>query len=1062
MSSLEISLFGNIDIRLNGEPVAFPTDKALALFIYLVVESDRTHRREALAGYLWPEQPQENALQSLRQAFTHLRKILPHHDGSQPFMVVDRQTARFNPDSDYWLDITEFRLLHNKCKRHNHRRNEACFPCHSRYKRMVNLYKGNFLAQFQIVDSNYFNDWALLMRESLHRLTFDAFCNLIDVTQRRGDLPLAIEYAWRQVDHDRWREESHVLLMSLLAKNGQRSAALAQYERCRGILKDELGVDPARQSVQLFESIRDDDCLKNNDKNSNCTSLEQSLPNLPGQLIGREGEFHELVEWIANPENHLITICGQGGLGKSRLALELAHAHLGFFADGVVYVSLVNVEPTAGILPSLVEAFRIPVFQNRSLREQVHEFLRGREMLIVLDNLDQLVDELDDLGELLAREPGLLFLVTSRERLWLQEEWVYPLACLEVPPAQFISNQVDGYSSVQLFVLRAQQANAGFNLNDNANLVTEICRLVDGLPLAIELSAAWVGIRSLQEIVSDLKKSSTNLHSPLRNAPTRHSSVWAALITSWSRLSTVQQTNLSKLSVFRGGFSTTFAQQIAGIAEDQLEELVNKSLVRKTGVERFELHELIRQFASEKLDLDLDVKRHTQETHLQYVGVWLDEQNRKLQGGNQQTVLQEFLFELENIYAAWYTLVEHPVADLAYVYINGLYEFFATLGRFQEAVALFSLAYERWQDHNELRIASAKLQSRLGVFLYRLGRINDAKSCLDEANATFTALGYADEERFCLLQMALVARAQGQTEMMRQYSFQVLALVEDIQLSADAARAYYLLGLLEHRLGNIDQTRHYFIEGLHIAEWLRNQRLHLVLLNALGDLACYMGNHEEAQRIFQNCLMVSQELGDRFHYAIHLNNLGTVYHYQNKLVEADRLYEQSLAACREMGDRAGQAIALSNRGEIAVSQDQYDLAEQFFSQGLEIAQTMGDTNAAIICLNNLGKVYSLDRRAEMARRHLSEALRLAVGAQSWPSAVSILLNSAELLLQEGQPQEAIPILTLLAAHECSEMEHQVKAAKILRAVNRIVSEKIGTLEEAANRLLAIWQDTTIQ
>jgi predicted ATPase/DNA-binding SARP family transcriptional activator/Tfp pilus assembly protein PilF len=1057
MASLSIALFGNIEIALNNTAVTFPTDKALALFVYLAVESDRVHRREALAGYLWPDQPQEKALQNLRQAFTQLRKILPNKEGHPPFLIVDRQTAQFNVNSDHWMDVAEYRSINTACKVHRHRKSDRCLPCFWRFRKMIDLYKGDFLAQFHASDSNYLNDWVILTRESLHRAAYDALDKLISAAEQSGEIAQGIDYAWRQVAHDPWREESHAVLMRLLGENGQRSAALSQYEHCRSILLEELGVEPARKTVQLYERILADGYVDSTCKVSDGTG---QLPFLTGKFVGRAQEFDELVNWMSDSTRQLITIVGQGGVGKSRLAVELARAHHGFFSDGSVFVPLASVESQVGIIPSLVEAMHMPVVENRSLHAQVCDFLRGKKMLIVLDNLEHLVDNLDDLNDLLSGAPEILFLATSRERLRLQQEWVYPLECLEVPSLDADAAVVASCGSAALFEQRALQANPGFRIHREAGTVAEICCLVDGLPLAIELSAAWVGLRSCEAIARDLKQSLTRLSSPLRNAPVRHRSVLAAFDTSWVRLSTVQQGILARLSVFRGGFETEMACEVTAVAETQLMELADKSLLRWNNAKRYDLHELIRQFASEKLDLDPAARRQAEERHAQVFGAWIANRSQRFQAGNQQEVLQEVGLELENLHAAWRWLLENPVHGLLDAYIDGLYEFHSLLGRFDEAVILFEPAHQNWREQQALKPAWTRMRARQAVFLYRLGRYADAQVALNESYEASQQLAQSDQQCFCLIQMALIALAQGQPEKVRRYSMRVLKLTGDVPLSADAARAFHLLGKIENQSGNWDKARRYFGEGLQIAERLENQILRLVHLNALGDLACYTGDYDDAKSIFDECVSVSQQLGDRFHYAIHLNNLGTVYHQLEQFEHADRLYEQSLNACREMGDRAGQAIALSNRGEIALILDQYDQAERYFSEGLSIADAMGDTNAAIVCMNNLGKVHGLGNRAQLAREYLLKALKPAVESQAWTLVASILLNCAELLLREGQQWDAACLLKLLSVEECTEMDQKVKAMQLLETVPAQDCDQFESLEQAACHRMNQWSICT--
>jgi DNA-binding SARP family transcriptional activator len=256
MAHLSISLLGTLRVTLDGEPVTdFATDKARALLAYLAVESDRPHRRDALAGLLWPDQPQKRARQSLRQALSDLRKAIGDQDDA-PFLLISREDLQFNAECDHWLDVAELTDLVKDCQTHHHRRRETCLPCIRRMERIVELYEGPFLQQFFLSDSDAFEEWAVLKREWLQREVTEALSILTDYCKRRGDHKQAQQYARRHVGLEPWREEAHRQLMQLLALDGQRSAALAQYETCRRLLADELSVEPTPETEALYEEIR--------------------------------------------------------------------------------------------------------------------------------------------------------------------------------------------------------------------------------------------------------------------------------------------------------------------------------------------------------------------------------------------------------------------------------------------------------------------------------------------------------------------------------------------------------------------------------------------------------------------------------------------------------------------------------------------------------------------------------------------------------------------------------------------------------------------------------------
>ena len=258
MARLTISLLGPFQVTLDGEPATtFESDKARALLAYLAVEADRPHRRETLAGLLWPEWPERSARHNLSQALSNLRRAIGGSDAASPFFLVSQQTIQFNADSDHTLDATTVATLLEDCKEHYHDDVGTCDQCMDRLQKAVALYEGDFLEGFSLGDSPAFEEWAILQRERLHRLALDALSRLADCHERRGELDRALRHARRWLELDPWQERAHRQVMRLLALSGQRNAALKQYQACRRTLADELGVEPSERTTKLFEQIRD-------------------------------------------------------------------------------------------------------------------------------------------------------------------------------------------------------------------------------------------------------------------------------------------------------------------------------------------------------------------------------------------------------------------------------------------------------------------------------------------------------------------------------------------------------------------------------------------------------------------------------------------------------------------------------------------------------------------------------------------------------------------------------------------------------------------------------------
>ena len=258
MARLSLSLLGPLRIALDGQPAPnFAYAKARALLAYLAVEAGRPHHRDALVGLLWPELPDATARTNLRQALANLRQAIGDAAATPPFLLITRDTVQFNLRSDHELDVAAFTALLAACETHAHRRLERCRSCGARMAQALALYRGDFLAEFTLDGAAPFEEWQLRQRERLHQRALDALVHLADYHERRGALAQARRYARRQIELDPWREEAYRQLMRLLARAGQRSAALAQYETCRRFLERDLGVQPEAETTALYKEIRD-------------------------------------------------------------------------------------------------------------------------------------------------------------------------------------------------------------------------------------------------------------------------------------------------------------------------------------------------------------------------------------------------------------------------------------------------------------------------------------------------------------------------------------------------------------------------------------------------------------------------------------------------------------------------------------------------------------------------------------------------------------------------------------------------------------------------------------
>ena len=455
-----ITLFGNMQVSLDGGPLhALESGKVRGLLAYLAVESGQAHERERLAGLFWPEMSEAQARHSLSQSLHNLRQALgeagttgalpPQPSSACSYLLVTPHTVQFNPHSPACLDVREFDARISAVRQHAHRHLETCAHCTLLLQEAERLYQGDFLASVSLRGCHAFEEWVLLWRERLRRQFCQALADLVTCYEARDELRSALELTERWVHVDPLNEAAQRRLMRLLALDGQRTQALARYTAFSRLLATELGVEPSRESQQLYQRILAEE------------SAQTNLPGLPGRLpvpltpfVGRQDELAELTSWLRASQARLVTLLGPGGCGKTRLALQAARSLRYDFPDGIFLVSLSGIGSSEAFLPALASGLNL-VFQSDwgDPFEQLSAYLQRRHLLLILDSFEEALPASHALTRLLQAAPGLQLLVTSRTRLNVQAEQVFPLQGLHYPaltgPARAELNLAD-YSALQL------------------------------------------------------------------------------------------------------------------------------------------------------------------------------------------------------------------------------------------------------------------------------------------------------------------------------------------------------------------------------------------------------------------------------------------------------------------------------------------------------------------------------------------------------------------------------------------------------------------------------------
>lgn len=941
MPRLALSVLGALQVTLDGQPVTgFESAKARALLVYLAVECDRAHTRDHLAGFFWPDQPDASARTNLRQTLANLRRALGESSSQELFLHISREAVQFNPSSDYMLDAAAFSSLLAACERHPHRHPDTCKSCAAQLKQATVLYRGNFLDQFFVNGSAPFEEWVLARQEDLRRAALDALARLAQYHLARGTYDQALEHATRLLQLDPWREEAHRQVMRAYAAMGERSAALTQYETCRKVLAEEMDAEPSGPTTALYQAIKGEGERPQGERGpAEFFPRLPSLPTPPTPLIGRERELAEVGDLLSNPTCRLLTIVGPGGMGKTRLALAAAAEQHAQFRDGAIFVPLASQSSADLLAAAIMTALEIPLSGPQDPNDQLRLYLREREVLIVLDSFEHLPDGASRLSAILRNAARVAFLVTSRERLSLQGEWVFDLHGLEVPEGHRV-DEVERYSAVQLFVQSARRvrSNVSFSDEDKSSIV-RLCQLVEGMPLAIELAAAWVRTLTCREIAEEIDKGFGFLATRLQDVPERHRSMRAVFEQSWLFLSEEERRVLEKLSVFRGGFEREAGEQVAGATLPLLAALVDKSLVRVGKGERYLSHELVRQFAEGKLT-DSGKLEETRDRHLAYFLEVAEKAEPYLQGHEPQAWLDRLEAESGNLRAA-----------LEWCFLA------------RRARTGYKLAGALWR------------------FWYLRGYLVEGRRWLEQALSAPAEGISAREKRNVLDGVVALAFDQGDCVAARVHCEPSLAISRELGDSRGIAYSLRALGMIARDQGNLAESRSHYEASLALYRELGDQREIAHSFRGLGIIVREQGDYASSRSYFEQALSILQELGDRRGTARLLINMGESARGQRDYATALAFYLQSSAIARELGDTRDLILSLLNSARAIHAQGDYVRATVLAKESLKLSHAQRVQPNVVENLTVLAGLAGSQKRPERALRLFAaaEVLQDAIG-----------------------------------------------------------------------------------
>ena len=758
---------------------------------------------------------------------------------------------------------------------------------------------------------------------------------------------------------------------------------------------------------------------------SSSINIRHNLPAATTPFIGRESEMAELAELIQTDTTRLITILAPGGMGKTWFALETARRFVEgrytLFPNGIFFIPLAQLDNPNNIVTTIAEQLGIQFYGTNEPKQQLLNYFRDKQILLVLDNFEHLLSGANLISEILETAPQVEIIVTSREKLNLHEETVFSLGGLHFPDWETPEDALK-YTAVQLFMQSAKQARSDFVLHESdLDYLARICRLVQGMPLGLVLAAAWVEMLSLREIAEEINHSLDFLETDTRNLPDRQKSIRAVFEYSWKRLSEEQRSSFMKLAVFRGGFTRRAAQHITGTNIRTLQILLSKSLVMRVSKERYEIHELLRQYAEEELEQTGEVES-TRDAHCHYYLQALAEREADIKGRRQIEALEEINADFENVRAAWNCAVTNSNLDM--------------LNHIQEVFYWYCFLAEHIRDGEELlnhalkQLASQTnwnthpLKSRIStrLKLLRRWRIGYFENPADNRIQILDNLEIAHQNDD-LFETAINTLALGEIARALNDFHAALKLFETsadyfAQLNDKFYRAWALhfAATMVRYIGDYEQLNVLHKEALSLRQTIGDEIGVAYSLINLGLENIVGGHYLEGEKYARESLLHSESIGQKIGIALGYYGLAEIKFFEGKFDEAHNLCMTALAISNDINRPLGQSFILGLLSWIACVQSDYHETQHLCEQ-YELASRSEEEYIKYLPLSVAD--YGL-KNLDSARNHFYLALQRVQGRKADTGAKTWHLPVAALLIaHDGQLQYAAEILGLAFTHERS-------------------------------------------
>lgn len=974
--SVSCRFFGTPIIEVRGKSVTSDfSNKKLELLIYLAIEQCK-FTREHLANLFWEDADESRGRQSLRQAISDINKVYPdlvNTDG--------KKLVGLNEEAVDYVDIWDFEEANN----------------HNLYKQIADLYKAEFLAGYNPRNaSNFFEEWLRSTREYFHQIAENALGQLLQQATKQKDTKSIQRYARQLLTITPWDENAYRHLMLNMARQRKFDDAIKLYEQCRKVLYKEFRKLPSSLTAATYQQIE-----------MARYTIHRQLVSYGTPFVGRERELQEVSNLLKKDDCRLLTLLGIGGVGKTRIAVEIA-SQTQWFLHGACFISSSghSLQSRDALLTSFLETLNLSLTVQDG-QQQLYNYLQPRELLIVVDGFEHNVASARLLSDILQKAPNIKFLVTSRVQLDVPEEWIYDVQGMrfpvENPDMQKIQTArlrgdrlpFEQFDAISFYLQCVHRIKLDFSLQDHISEVMAICQFIEGLPLGIELIASWIRQMPINEVVTTLSKEQHKLLEEPRNFPEQHRNLQIVFENSWSLLTAEEKNIFQQLAVFEGYFSLAAAQNITGASREILNGLSTKSMLQVLDNDRCYLHALLRIFANKKLSeagkADISRKKHF-DYYLEFVRQRLPD----LKGLHQIATLQEIEGEVENIQVAWHWGIENIQDDKLIILLEGTTQLHLIRNYYVTGIQFIESALPQTRKAKNLHV---QLMLNKSLFHVRLGEYEVAKQCVE-------------------------------------------SVINECRKSKDGhyiAQAHYILGYVEYETNQYEQAEEHLQYSLSIFRTLEDRERIANCLLQIGLVAAQ-------SPMFSSKGKIARYKPPKPFFMEHYPPSESKREASTKAIV---FFEQALENYQAIGDILGQGLALHCIGYAYYNVCNYDLAATHFERAISLLEKTKSNSDLAQSINWLAWTLQWQGNAALAKKYFLQALQTAVEALAYKRLLDCLMKYALFIwTHEKSRFMALAIVVLVAQHPNTDGRIRVSAQEWSKNIGDFLSK--AEVEHATN------------